>query len=95
MTLENKDYFQWIQLLHDLPKLSKQNHEQFPIDTDILLCIALHKTIKSSMLTLQKLSAKEIHIFLITSVSCKPSSQNYFHNPKKIQQLICDVFSTR
>ena len=95
MTLESEDYFQWIQLLHDLPKLSRQNHKQFPTDTDILLYIALHKTTKSSMLTLQKLSAKEVHIFLITSVSCKPSSQNYFHNPKKSQQLICDVFSTR
>ena len=83
MELGSKGFCQWIHLLHAVLKLWTENLKQFPVKTDILLFTNHHITRKTTMLTLEKLTAKETHMILSTTLSCKPSSKIYFDNLMK------------
>lgn len=69
MVLGSKYYFPWVQLLLVMPNLLKENLKEFPINTDIFLCNDHYIKRKSRMLTLEKLTAKEIYMILSTVLS--------------------------
>ena len=76
--LTNETYFQWLQLQHAIPHkwktIIKQN---LGIVTDLL--IHDHHLIKGvQILTLEKLSSKELYSILITKFTNKPSLNVYF-----------------
>lgn len=73
-------HFQWCQLIYALPESWKKSIKLSKNSNNILLCNDHHITRKARMITVDKLTAKEIYINLISMTNCKPSSQIYFDN---------------
>ena len=68
-------------------KLWKLHLKRFQLSTDKPFCSEHHLMRNSRMLTLEKLTAKEIYIILITLGNCKRYSQVYFDNLLKNSRL--------
>ena len=73
-----KTYFQWLQLKHVIPHKWKTITKQNPGNVSNLLIHDHHLTKGALMLTLEKLSSKELYSILITKFTNKPSSNVYF-----------------
>ena len=74
-------YFQWAQLIHAIPQIWKDKIKQNLSKNESNLLVLNHHLIKNArILTLDKLTAKEIYSILISSLKNKPTSQNYFEN---------------
>ena len=77
--LDNKLYFQWMQLIHAIPLIWKQkinNSEKNVEKNDV---IQDHHLIKNTrVIVLDKLTAREIYSVLLLSSGNTPTSQKYF-----------------
>ena len=86
--LDNGIYFQCARLIHAIPQVwkskIKQNLEKHKSN---LLVLNHHLIENARILTLDKLTAKEIHSILISSVKNKPTSQDYTFDWKQIYLL--------
>ena len=76
--LTNKTYIQWLQLKHAIPLKWKAIIKQNPGKVSDLLIHDHHLIKKARILTLEKLSSKELYSILITKFKNKPSSNVYF-----------------
>ena len=79
--LQNNFYFQWMQLISATPSNWKNIIKQ---NSDInLFTTTQHDFFRNSrVLTIQKVTSKELYWILITTIEHKPTSQKYFE--KKI-----------
>ena len=76
--LTNETYFQWLQLKHAIPHKWKTIIKQNPGNVSDLLIHDHHLIKGARILTLEKLSSKELYSILITKLTNKPSSNVYF-----------------
>ena len=76
--LTNETYFQWLQLKHAIPHKSKTIIKQNPGNFSDLLFQDHHLIKGARILTLEKLSSKELYSILITKSINKLSSNVYF-----------------
>ena len=85
--LQNNLYFQWMQLINAIPSnwknIIKQNN-----DINTFTTTQHHFIRNSRVLTVQKVTSKELYWILITTVKYKPTSQKYFE--KKFTDLSLD-----
>ena len=79
--LDNDMYFQWAQLICKIPQTWKNKVKQNFTKSESNLLVLNHHFIRNArILTLDKLTAKEIYSVLVLSLKNKPTSQNYFEN---------------
>ena len=76
--LTNEIYFQWLQLKHAIPHKWKTIIKQNPGNVSDLLIHDYYLIKGARILTLEKLSSKELYSVLITKFTNKPSSNVYF-----------------
>ena len=76
--LTNETYFQRLQLRHAIPHKWKTIIKQNPGNVSDLLIHDHHLIIGAQILTLEKLSSKELYSILLTKFTNKPSSNVYF-----------------
>ena len=74
-------YFQWAQLIQAIPQIWKNKIKQNLTKNESNPPVLNHHLIKSGrILTLDRLTIKEIYLVLISSFKNKPTSQSYFGN---------------
>ena len=74
-------YFQWAQLIHAIPQIWKNKIKQNLTKNESNLLVLNHHLIKTArILTLGKITAKEIYSIFISSLKNKPTSKCYFEN---------------
>ena len=79
--LDNDMYFQWAQLIQAIPQIWKNKIKQNLTKNESNPPVLNHHLIKSGrILTLDRLTIKEIYLVLISSFKNKPTSQSYFGN---------------
>ena len=86
MTLKTICYFQWLQLISAIPsnwKNIKQNN-----DIDTFTTTEHHFICNSKVLSVQKVTSKELYWILLTITEHNPTSQKYFE--KKFTDLSLD-----
>ena len=76
--LDSDMYFQCAQLIHAIPQIRKDKN--LSKNESNLLDLNHHLIKNARILTLDKLTAKEIYLILISSLKNKSVSQNYFQN---------------
>ena len=76
--LTNETYFQWLQLKHAILHKWKTIVKQNPGNVSDLLIHDHHLIKGARILTLEKLSSKELYSILITKFTNKPSSNVFF-----------------
>ena len=91
--LENKNYFQFLQLIHCIPEIWKTCISQSPFNTSDLTISDHHITTSSRVLAFAKLNSKEIYFWLIKNFEHRPTSQIYFEtNFPTIQLSWNDIY---
>ena len=75
--LTNENYFQWLQLKHAIPHKWKTIIKQNPGNVRDLLIHDHHLIKGARIVTLEKLSSKELHSILITKFTNKPFKLNW------------------
>ena len=79
--LDNDMRFQWAQLIHAIPQTWKDKIKQSLSKNESNLLVLNHHLIKNArILTVDKLTAKEMYSISISSLKNKPTSQNYSEN---------------
>ena len=79
--LDNEMYFQRAQLIHAIPQIRKNKIKQNLTKNESNLLVLNYHLIKNArILTLGKLTAKEVYLVLVLSLKNKPTSQSYFEN---------------
>ena len=97
--LDNKLYFQWIQLIHANPLIWKQtnkkkNDSEKNVETNYV--VQDHHLIKSTrVIALDKLIAREKYSVLLLSSDNSPTSQIYFGKVFPNENLISRKFHTK
>ena len=77
--LDNKLYFQWMQLIHATPLIWKQKINDGEKNVEKNYVVQDHHLIKSTrVIVLDKLTAREIYSVLLRSSDNTPTSQKYF-----------------
>ena len=77
--LDNKFYFQWVQLIHTIPLIWKQKIYNSEKNVEKNNVIQNHHLIKNTrVIALDKLTAREIYSVLLLSSGNTPTSQKYF-----------------
>ena len=78
--LNHKFYFQWLQLTDAIPKAWK-NIVQNNINNNGSLTIKDHHVIRRTrIVSINKLTARELYSTLMSNIENKPTSQIYFEN---------------
>ena len=79
--LDNDMYFQWAQLIHAIPQILKNKIKQNLTTNEYNLLVLNHHLIKNArILTLGKLTAKEIYSILTSFFKNKLTSQSSFES---------------
>ena len=79
--LDNDMHFQWAELIHAIPQIWKNKTKQNLTKNEGNPLVLKHHLIKNArILTLDKLTAKEINSILISLLKNKPTSQSHFEN---------------
>ena len=77
--LDNKSYFQWMQLIQAIPLLWKQKINDSEKNVEKSYVILDHHLIKNTrIIALDKLTAREIYSVLLLSSGNAPTSQKIF-----------------
>ena len=77
--LDNKLYFQWMQLIHAIPLIWKQKINDSEKNVEKSYVVQDHHLIKNTrIIALDKLTAREIYSVLLLSSGNTPTSQKYF-----------------
>ena len=77
--LDNKLYFQWMQLIHAIPLIWKQKINDSEKNVEKKYVVQDHHLIKNTrVIVLEKVTAREICSVLVLSSGNTPTSQKYF-----------------
>lgn len=75
--LQNDFFFQWVQIIDAIPKLWRNIIKQNKDNLDLVF-LDHHLIRNSRILSLNKITSKELYSILISKINNKPSSNLYF-----------------
>ena len=76
--LNHKFYFQWLQLTDAIPKAWKNNVQNNINNNDSLTIKDYHIMQRTRIVSINKLTARELHSTFMSNIENKPTSQIYF-----------------